>query len=312
MLHTGQPLVIPDTTASPSWVPLKGWHDIRSYLSAPIQVAGQTVGFLNVDGLQPAQFGHADAQRLQAFAQHAATALQNAQLYERAQLEIAERRRAELQIQASLDENEVLLKEIHHRVKNNLQVISSLLYLQSRHAQDPLTLSMFLESQHRVRSMALVHETLCRTEDLARVDLAQYVRNLSSYLLQSYSPPPNPIQLSIQVDDVSLDMDAAVPCGLILNELVSNCLKHAFPGGRQGEIIIQLRQTDQGQHILAVSDNGLGLPDGFDIRTTPSLGLQLVNRLVNQLGGTIELSRHPGTRIQITFAESQNDKGEGQ
>lgn len=303
MMHTGAPIIIPDTTADPNWVPLQGLDPVRSYLSAPILVAGQTAGFLNVGGVLPNRFGPADAQRLEAFAQHAATALQNAQLYEQAQLDITERRRAEQQLKTSLEDKDVLLKEIHHRVKNNLQVISSLLYLQARHAQDPHTFSMFLESQHRVRSMALVHETLYRTEDLARVDFARYVHSLTSHLLQSYSNPSRPIHLSIQVDDVSLGIDLAVPCGLIINELVSNSLKHAFPDGAEGAIDIQLRQAPDGQRTLTVRDNGVGLPQGFSIRSTKTLGLQLVNRLVSQLEGSVELSRERGTTITITFSE---------
>jgi two-component sensor histidine kinase len=309
MMETGKPVVIPDTAADPGWVSQKGWEWLRSYLSTPIQVAGQTVGFLNVDRAHPSQFGSAEAPRLEGFAHHAATALQNAQLYEQAQREISERIRAEEHIKASLAEKEVLLKEIHHRVKNNLQVISSLLYLQSKHSQDEATLEMFLESQQRVRSMALVHERLYQTENLARVDCAEYVRDLASYLRHSYGMASGPVNLEVDVADVSLAIDTAVPFGLIVNELTSNALKHAFPHGQGGKILIQLTECEDGQCNLVIRDNGTGLPKGFDLRDTKSLGLQLVKTLTKQLGGTIDLDRGSGTAFRITFPNPENGKG---
>jgi two-component sensor histidine kinase len=267
------------------------------------------VGFLNVDRARPSQFGSAEAPRLEGFALHAATALQNAQLYEQAQREISERKRAEEHIKASLAEKEVLLKEIHHRVKNNLQVISSLLYLQSKHSRDEATLEMFLESQQRVRSMALVHERLYQTENLARVDCAEYVRDLASYLRHSYGMASGPVKLEVDVANVSLAIDTAVPFGLIVNELTSNALKHAFPHGQGGEVLIQLTEGEDGQCSLVISDNGTGLPNGLDFRNTKSLGLQLVKTLTKQLGGTIELDRGNGTAFSITFPDPENGKG---
>lgn len=303
MIQTGQPIIIQDTATDPNWIWLEGWEGIRSYVSAPIQVAGQIAGFLNVDGKRPDQFGPADAQRLEAFAYHAAIAMQNARLYEQAQQEIAERKQAEEQIKTSLKEKEVLLKEIHHRVKNNLQVISSLLYLQSKQIDDRKILGMFQESQHRVRSMALVHERLYQTEDLSSVDFGEYIRQLTSYLFRSYGATSNLIRLNVNVSHVSLDIDTAIPCGLIVNELVSNSLKHAFPRGQPGEILIELDVNQEGQHMLMIGDNGIGLPDKLDFRNTRSLGLQLVNTLVNQLEGDIKVERENGTRFEITFTD---------
>ena len=224
--------------------------------------------------------------------------------------EITARKQAEEQIRASLREKEVLLKEIHHRVKNNLQVISSLLYLQSKKIKDKQTFEILQDSQNRVRSMALVHERLYQSKDLARVDFAEYARNLASYIFRSHGVNANVIKLKIKVDDVFLGIDMAVPCGLILNELVSNSLKHAFPGGREGEIRIELRSDDDGQFTLMVSDNGVGIPKDLDFRNTESLGLQLVDTLVNQLEGTIELDRSGGTAFEITFTELKY-KGRG-
>ncbi|MFQ5616737.1 MAG: histidine kinase dimerization/phosphoacceptor domain -containing protein, partial [Anaerolineales bacterium] len=238
--------------------------------------------------------------------------------------DITERKQAEEQIRASLKEKEVLLQEIHHRVKNNLQVISSLLNLQSSYVEDPYTLEIFQESQHRIRSMALIHEKLYQAPDLARVDLGEYIQSLAAYLFRSYRAAAGGVSLKIQTDDVSLGIDAAVPCGLILNELVSNSLKYAFPAsppsvpptGRSGppsappsggeqkggsEICIELRANGDGQVTLRVSDNGVGFPAETDFQNTTSLGLQLVNTLVNQLNGAVELDGSAGTEFKIMF-----------
>jgi two-component sensor histidine kinase len=231
-----------------------------------------------------------------------------AEANEALQVEIAERKRAEEQIKASLGEKEVLLKEIHHRVKNNLQVVSSMLQLQSRNIKDKETVEMFQESRNRVRSMALVHERLYQSRDLAMVDFAKYIQSLTSYLCRSYGVNTNVIQLKTNLHDVFLGVDTAIPCGLILNELVSNSLKHAFPEGREGEIRIELRSDGNDKFTLMVSDNGIGLLEDLDFRNTESLGLQLVNTLVNQLEGTIELDRRGGTTFKITFAEMKYEE----
>jgi PAS domain S-box-containing protein len=217
-------------------------------------------------------------------------------------LDVTERVRMEEQIRASLQEKEVLLREVHHRVKNNLQVVSSLLGLQAEATRDRKVLAMFQETQRRVKSMALIHERLYRSENLARIDFAGYAHNLTMTLLQSYRVDQDAVHLAIDVQNVALGLEMAVPCGLIINELVSNALKHAFPPGTAGEIRIALRSTD-GEFILTVSDTGAGFPPGLDFRHTETLGLQLVILLVEQLGGTIELHRGGGTRFEITFAE---------
>ena len=216
--------------------------------------------------------------------------------------EIADRRKAEERVQASLDEKEVLLRELHHRVKNNLQVVSSLLNLQSNVIDDPHVREMFQESRNRVRSMALTHEQLYRSDNLAEVDFGRYVRDLSSALFRSYGVDPAAVRLTQEVDDVSLAIDTAIPCGLMVNELVSNCLKHAFPNRGEGEILIRLVSHGDDRYTLAVRDNGIGFPEDRDPRTSPTLGLQLVSSLADQLGGTVELDRSEGTEFRITFA----------
>jgi PAS domain S-box-containing protein len=226
-------------------------------------------------------------------------------------LDLSERKQAEDQLKASLYEKEVLLKEIHHRVKNNMQVICSLLNLQSASISDPKTLELLQEGQNRVASMALVHEQLYESEDLARIDFGDYIQNLAANLLSSYDVSSDAIALKINVDNVLLGVDAAIPCGLIINELVSNSLKYAFPPspqrglrispGNQGEIRIDFHAENDNHLHLTVSDNGVGFPQDLDFQNTETLGLQLVTALTGQLSGTIKLERNMGTKFKITF-----------
>jgi len=218
------------------------------------------------------------------------------------QAEIAERQRAEQRLKTSLQEKEVLLRELHHRVKNNLQVISSLLQLQSKHIKDPRALELFKESQNRVRSMALIHEKLYRARDLARIDMAEYIRNLAEHLLHSYGVRGDVIALRLELDPVTLSIDTVVPIGLLIHELTSNALKHAFPSG-QGELRIALHRTSDSRYVLTVADDGVGLSDTIDYRNTESLGLQLVTALAEQLDGDVTVTTGPGTEFTITFRE---------
>ncbi|NES04261.1 MAG: PAS domain S-box protein, partial [Okeania sp. SIO2F4] len=217
--------------------------------------------------------------------------------------DITERKRNEEQIKASLAEKEVLLKEIHHRVKNNLQVISSLLRLQSRYIQDENVMEMLKESQNRVRSMALVHEHLYQSKDLSRIDFSEYIRNLASHIFQAYEVKARGVKLNVKVVPVFLNIDTVVPCGLIINELVSNSLKYAFPEESVGDISIDFnyQQNNQNKFILQVSDNGIGFPEDLDYQNSGSLGLRLVCSLVRQLKGEIERLNQVGTVFKITF-----------
>ena len=217
------------------------------------------------------------------------------------QMELLERQRIEAQIKASLQEKEVLLKEIHHRVKNNLQIISSLLDLQAGAISDPRAIAILRDSQNRVNSMGLIHERLYQAEDLARVDFAEYIQDLVNNLFYSYSIDVSTTRLTVDVADVALDVDRGIPCGLLINELVSNSLKHAFPDGRGGEIRIDLRQEED-KFILVVKDDGVGIPEEIDLQNSPSLGLKLVSTLVGQLRGRVVLERGKGTKFSIEFA----------
>lgn len=215
--------------------------------------------------------------------------------------DITERKEAEEKLKTSLLEKEVLLREIHHRVKNNLQIISSLLNLQSRHIEDEFSLDMFQESRDRVRSMALVHEKLYRSDELARVDFCEYIQSLARHLFMSYGINSKGIDLDVDVNDVFLDINTSIPCGLIINELVSNSLKHAFAGRDRGKIRVVLRPDDGDKFKMVVSDDGVGLPKDLDVTQTESLGLQLVSMLVEQLQGTMRIEKNQGTSFEIVF-----------
>ena len=214
--------------------------------------------------------------------------------------DITERKRGEEQIRTSLAEKEVLLKEIHHRVKNNLQIISSLLHLQSTKSEDEELLRAFEDSQHRIRSMALIHEELYQSDDLAQLDFVAYVRRLSEHLLESFGMDEERIHLNIRMDGVRLTIDKAIPMGLIISELVSNSLKHAFPEDAQGLIAIELRTDGEDPFCLTVGDDGVGFPEDIDYLTTDSLGLRLVNTLVDQLKANLVMVDAPGTTFTIT------------
>lgn len=222
--------------------------------------------------------------------------------------DITERKQAEEQTQASLKEKETLLKEIHHRVKNNLQIISSLLNLQSRHIKDEQTLDIFNESRNRIKSIALIHEKLYQSKDLTNINFKGYARYLLNDLCRSYGVNTDRIRLKIDVEDLRLGVETAIPCGLIINELVSNSLKHAFPEGKDGEIQIALHSTDEHEIELTVSDNGMGLAEDLDLENSPSLGLKLVNILTDQLGGKLAIDSSEGARFQIKFREPKYRK----
>lgn len=217
--------------------------------------------------------------------------------------DITSRKRIEEQIKTSLYEKEVLLKEIHHRVKNNLQIISSLLSLQAEYLKDSEVLAIFKDSQNRIDSMALIHEKLYQSKDLARINFSEYIHDLVASLLYTYDINISKVALKIEADEILLGIDTAIPCGLIINELVLNALKYAFPGARKGEVFVGLRSLDNCRYTLTVQDNGVGLPEELDFKNTESLGLQLVNALTSQLGGKIAVENLGGVKFEISFSE---------
>jgi len=204
-------------------------------------------------------------------------------------------------LKSSLKEKEVLINEIHHRVKNNMQIISSLLNLQKQHiADDKVAVDVLNESQNRIRAMAMIQEKLYQSEDFSHVKFDEYIESLVSDLFYSYNIHKDQVKLKVNVENIKLNIDTGIPCGLIINELVSNSLKHAFPGKRKGEVCVSLKTYDD-DYELIVSDNGIGLPDDIDYKNTDGLGLQLVNNLVNQMDGVIDLDRSQGTKFTISF-----------
>jgi PAS domain S-box-containing protein len=215
---------------------------------------------------------------------------------------ITELKDAENKIKASLKDKEVLLKEVHHRVKNNMQIISSLLNLQIDYLNDEDAVDVLKESQNRVKSMAMIHEKLYLSKDLTQINFANYIQNLVSNLFCSYNIKESQINPILKIEDVNLNIETAIPCGLIINELISNCLKYAFPNQMKGEIIIALKSVGD-KFELIISDNGIGLPENFNINNIKTLGILLVKSLTEQIDGKISIHGKHGTQFKITFKE---------
>lgn len=219
--------------------------------------------------------------------------------------DITESKRAEGQIRASLEEKEVLLKEIHHRVKNNMQIVSSLLHLQSRSVKDPAVLETCRECHDRIQSMAMIHEHLYRFESLAQIDFSEYARSLVVMLFHSYASNGAAVKPQLQIDKIFLGIDTAIPLGLIINEVVSNCLKHAFVNRHDGVVKLDFHAgPSEGQFMLSVRDDGVGLPVDFNLEKPASFGLRLVKVLAQQLGGRLAFHGNGGgTGFELIFQE---------
>jgi two-component sensor histidine kinase len=208
----------------------------------------------------------------------------------------------EERLRAALREKEVLLEEVHHRVKNNLQVITSLLGLQARSIKDSATRIKFDESRYRIQAMAILHEILDESSSLAEIDFADYIQRLIAHLVRSYGAIGR-IRTRLRLDRLSCHRDVALPCGLIVNEVLSNALKYAFPGGKAGEVQIDLRREQSGRVRLLIADNGIGLPSGFDWETPSTLGLRLVRTLARQIEANIQITGVNGTAVSIDFRD---------
>jgi PAS domain S-box-containing protein len=220
--------------------------------------------------------------------------------------DITERKQSEELIKTSLKEKEVLLREIHHRVKNNMQIISSLLNLQAGYIEDKKYLDMLKDSQNRIMTMSLVHEKLYMSKNFTKINFKDYIHNLANSVFQSYTSRSGNILLNLNIEDIELGIDSAIPCGLIVNELVTNSIKYAFPGEKKGEIKIVLSKKDGNDYELTVSDNGIGFPEDIDFRKTETLGLHLVSLLAEeQLSGKINLNRSKGTEFSIRFGDGK-------
>ena len=221
--------------------------------------------------------------------------------------DITDRKIAEEKIKQSLKEKEALLREIHHRVKNNLQIISSLLKLQAGRVKDDYVKKVFQESKNRITAMALVHEILYQSEDLAEIDLKQYIMYIGKNLFKIFGTRSRHMKFKVEGDDIFLEINQAVPIGLMLNEIISNSLKHAFQDGQEGEISVHSALTKAGEVQLVLKDNGRGIPEHIEYRNAKTLGMRLIYGLVKeQLKGSLILSRHPGTQYTIKFKKKDN------
>ncbi len=216
-----------------------------------------------------------------------------------------ERKQTEERLKSSLNDKDVLLKETHHRVKNNMQLIHSLLSLQTHYTKEKEAEKVLKESQNRVKSLGIIHEKLYNSPDPSNIDFSDYIKSLTSDLLKSYNLYER-IKFIIEINSIKLNMQTTVLCGLIINEIVSNSLKYAFPDNRGGEILVSLNLLDN-KYVLIISDDGIGFPEELDFRNTESLGLQLVNNITTQLDGEIELDRTEGTKYTISFDASEAD-----
>jgi len=298
VLRTGKPLLAsPEVFAQleqSGEVDLVGAPSI-DWLGVPLNIDGRTIGVLVVQTYtEGVRYGEEEKNILKFVSDQVAMTIH--------------RKRAEARIKAQLQEKDVLLKEVHHRVKNNMQVISSLLNLQSRRVKDPTVFEMFRESQRRIRSMALIHERLYQSSDLSQIEFSEYLRNLATHLFHSYQVDTSRVQLKIEAEEVHLNINTAIPCGLIVNELVSNALKHGFPEGRKGQLQIELRRIPGDGCVLGVTDDGVGFPEGLDFRKTETLGMQIISTLVEQIDGRLELNREKGTAFRLEFNELPRGK----
>ncbi len=222
--------------------------------------------------------------------------------------DITERKKVEVELRSLLEEKEVLLREIHHRVKNNMQVISSLLSLQAQKLDDSMAREAFKECQERIRSMSLIHDQFYQQEDLSQIEFSSYLRSLAAHLFRAYQVDAHMIKIRVEAEKTFLNLNTAIPCGLMVNELITNALKHAFPPNEKGEIIVSLNQKENGEYLLRVKDNGRGLPPNINLKEPATLGLEIVTILVNQIGGQLEVKVNGGTEFQISFKEQSFSK----
>lgn len=330
---TGDSLIVNDPASYPDSIGVAEGHPaLTSFLGIPLRRGGQTVGMI---GLANKQGGYeeADQQDVKALSRAFLEALYRkraedevrshrerleqrvqertdelTRLNEQLSREIGDRVRAEQEARASLKEKEALLQEVHHRVKNNLQLICSLLDLQQSRIDDPRTRGFLKDSEERVKSMALIHEQLYKSNDLSRIDFSAYLDHLTKALSASHRTNGNGVTISVVSDRVYLGVDTALPCGLIINELVSNCLKHAFHKDQQGHIRVEFRRNQPTGYVLVVADNGKGLPEEWEHASSESLGLKLVRRLMASLRGSINVRSDEGAEFTIMLNERKKGR----
>lgn len=328
----GRARFIPDADEDPSLGQAARDLGAASYVSMPLKLEDDTVGCIHIHSFKKGAFTKDHLKLLEIVAKQLETAINNARKTEALRMseealrktkddleervrertselqksntllikEILERRCVENELKQSLAEKDVLLKEIHHRVKNNLQIISSLLNLQSRKIKDKNARSSFLESNNRIQSIATLHEQLYRSKDLSRIDFGAHIRNMTNHLLRSYGVRNSDISVDIEAGQVYLNINTAIPCGLIVNELVSNAIKHGFAGRTKGNIKIGFGKDGE-KYVLTVANDGERFPEDVDINSSATLGLELVTSLAKQLKGSIEMSSGDVTEFRLEF-----------
>lgn len=298
-IRTGIPSLVRNTRADPGFEPWKADALKRGYASCialPLMAHGEAFGAITIYAPEPDAFDDEETRFLERLADNLSFGIQ-------ALREREKNKKAEAQIKASLIEKEVLLREIHHRVKNNLAVMQSMLRLQSRYAQSTEFSRMLEDAQNRIMSMALAHELLYQSQNLSDVNVGQYVGKLVHHLVASLSEVGGRVKITNEIQNVNLGIDIAVPLGFILTELISNCLKHAFPEERCGEISVSLQTVGDKEFELRVHDDGVGMAADIDTEHPSAMGLDLVRIFVSQLSGTMEISREKGTDVRIRFRE---------
>jgi len=303
----GQPMFIPNYSNWEEKLEVYSESRIRRVLGIPLKVAGLVIGVLTISSfIKTEPYTQEEIRLATLFADQAAIAIENTRLLETAQREIEERKQLTEALKASLVEKEIMLREIHHRVKNNLNVIIALLDLQEDSSKLPAIKPLYNDLKSRVRTMALVHENLYKSTDLGKVDFANYLKTLADFLLATYATQL-PINMDIDIPPIPMSIDTAIPCGLIVNELVTNAIKYAFPIEHwtlqtEEECWIQIKLTEEDDElVLSVSDNGVGIPQEINWKASNTLGLLLVSTLTNQLNGSIEKISGKGTQFIIRF-----------
>jgi PAS domain S-box-containing protein len=277
----------------------------KSIMAAPMMLGKKVIGVITLqDYKNENAFEESQLELLMTIASQAVIALENSRLFMTLQRELEEKKRTEIQIKASLREKEILLQEIHHRVKNNLQIMSSLLRIQASYVKNKEVHKIFKESENRIRAMSLIHNKLYNSENYDRIDFTDYIKTLISGLFISYGVSSERILLNINLNNTLLNIDTMIPCGLIINELVSNSLKYAFPNNRNGSIMIKLSH-DENELSLIVKDDGIGFKHKVDINSTDTLGIKLVKLLASQMDGKVEINSKVGTETKIIFKEIQ-------
>src|ERR1035437_1388832 len=293
VIKSGLPLIVPvneDEFSSPNLLSLEYKNFLIKYsfssiIILPIQINNKTIGTLSLSRIDSASPFTADDQSfLQSIANILASIIRNSRLYK---------------------EKEILLREIHHRMKNNLQVVSSMLSIQSDYVKDEESHTLFIDSLNRIKTMSMTHENLYQTSNFSDVAIDKYLKDVVIYLSRTYNINSNLVKFNINIRPFSLPIETSITCGLIINELISNAFKHAFPDGRSGNIKISLVKSVK-QHKLVVSDDGIGLPEKMDFESNDTFGLLLIRTLVDQLNGTLEIIKTNGAKFIIRFPHNSN------